>query len=65
MVFDIVELGRNVAWQGKRLNRPNIKKTEYWRSIHTFSKKRKAGIKNEMAFALIEMGRYTRASLER
>ena len=64
MVFDIFKLGRNVAWCGKKLNRPDRKNgvlAEYSR----FLENRKARIKNEMAFALIETGRYNRASVER
>ena len=63
MVFDIVELGRNVAWRGKRLNRPDRKNgvsVEHSR----FLKKRKSGTKNEMAIALIETGRYESARVE-
>ena len=59
MVFDIVEFGGNVAWRGKRLNRPD-RKNGVSAKYSRFLEKREAGIKNEMAFALIETGRYTR-----
>ena len=49
MVFDIVELGVNVAWRGKRLNRPD-RKNKVSSDYSRFLEKRKAGINNEMAF---------------
>ncbi len=58
MVFDIVELGGNVAWRGKRLNRPDRKNGVLAEYSHFL--KKKAGINNEMAFALIETGRLKR-----
>ena len=64
MVFDIVELGRNVVWRGKGLI-GLIEKNGVSAEYSRFLKKRKAGIKNEMAFALIEAGRYNRARVGR